>query len=549
MYLKLMVRGLLRHRRSGKRLFVLLALCSAAVLFFLGFRTSFGQRYQQLGIDLSTSHLQIVPSDSPKLAEDGNCTDHRQGLVLVDYSEELERFLRSLPRLESAMLAVETKGSVYTMEGEGVGSAVTLVGVDPQTFERTLPGVRVLEGSPGLAWNKSMPDIPVFRPKPALGEVVKDNDRFVRENFRPRNQEWESFKQRLAREMPVLFQGVTGAISDEAFLTSLDNALGRADLPQALPRTPSEKYDYHIDDALAALDAASPAASPGAAADASTALGSTSHLRVLRKRLLQAVYPDAIRPVRDAITLDFPYTLAIPPARGDDPVEGPYVLPIKLAAYVERMPIFNSSYYIDARALRDRLGLKEREGTNIYIRLSSAADVPAAKKTIEAWLSAHGLPYVVRDYSELGKLFSSVAMGFNSILLILVVLFVAIVMVFIVNSTLLAVAKRRREIGTSIAIGLSPRGNMLVLLGESLVLVLVSWAAGSIIGSGLLVLFHHSGVPGIIFMPGNRLLLDFHPLQLVASFLILFVTSGIAAIIPLRRLAGVKPVDLLKEAD
>jgi len=548
MYLKLMVRGLLRHRRSGKRLFVLLALCSAAVLFFLGFRASFAQRYQQLGIDLSTSHLQIMPANSPKLAEDGNCTDHRQGLVLVNYTEELERFLHSIPQLESAMLAVETKGSVFTMEGDAIGSAITLVGVDPQTFERTLPGVRVVEGAPGLAWNKDMPDIAVFRPRPELGEVVKDNDHFVRENFRPKGKEWEVFKQSLVREMPLLFQGATGAMSDESFITSLDGALSRADLPQTLPRNTAEKYDYRVDDALAALETSSSNRSAGAADTASSVLGSANHLKVLRKRLIQAVYPDAIRPVRDTITLDFPYTLAVPPARGDDPVERPYVLPIKLTAYVERMPIFNPSYYVDARALRDPLGLNEREGTNIYIRLSSTADAPVARKTIESWLSAHELPYVVRDYSELGKLFSSVAMGFNFILLILIVLFVAIVMIFIVNSILLAVAKRRREIGTSIAIGLSPRGNMVVLLGENLVLVLVSWAAGSIIGSALLVFFHHTGIPGIIFMPGNRLLLDFHPLQLVASFLILIVTSGIAALVPLRRLAGIKPVDLLKEA-
>ncbi len=34
MYLKLMTRGLLRYRKRGRRFFVLIMLCSAALVFF-----------------------------------------------------------------------------------------------------------------------------------------------------------------------------------------------------------------------------------------------------------------------------------------------------------------------------------------------------------------------------------------------------------------------------------------------------------------------------------------------------------------------------------
>jgi len=49
-------------------------------------------------------------------------------------------------------------------------------------------------------------------------------------------------------------------------------------------------------------------------------------------------------------------------------------------------------------------------------------------------------------------------------------------------------------------------------------------------------------------MPGGRLILDFRPVHLAISFVVVVLTSGLASSIPLVRLARIKPVDLLKEA-
>lgn len=540
MYLKLILRGLLRHRKSGERLSVLIALCSLAILFFLSFRDSFTAQYQQLAIDVSTAHLQVVPSDSPKLKESASCTDHRESLITLQYTEEMERFLRSIPAVKSVMLATETKGSLFTLEGEPTGAAPELIGVDPQSFAQTLPGVRVVEGQKDLAWSEGMTDIPIFRPALESAEIVKNNDRFVRENFRPQGSAWEAFKKTVPKDMPALFQGPGGDLGDEAFLASLNAALDRADIASALPSDANRKYDYRVDDARAALDAFA-SRSGGAAPDA-------KQLKVLRKRLIQSYYPDAITPVRDSINLNVPYTLAVPPARSTDPEMAMRVFPVKIAAYVQKMPLYAGRYYVSAQALRKTLGLEEREGTGIYIRLASSADTPAVRKALEGWLAAHGLDYVVKDYVEMGKGFTSTSVALRIITLILIVLFIVTAMIFIVNTVLLSVIKRRREIGTSIAVGLSPGQNILVMFGEMLALVVVSWAVGSLLGTILILALHQGGVPGIIFMPGGHLPLDFRPVHLAISFVVVLVTSGLATFIPLVRLAGVKPVDLLKEA-
>ena len=125
--------------------------------------------------------------------------------------------------------------------------------------------------------------------------------------------------------------------------------------------------------------------------------------------------------------------------------------------------------------------------------------------------------FLVRDFTELGQLFLSTAAGFRVVTLILIVLFMATVMIFLVNTVLLALVKRRREIGTAIAIGLSPAANVWILLGEMLVLVCVSWTLGSVLGIGIILVLHRAGIPGIIFMPEGRLLLDFSPSQLASA--------------------------------
>jgi len=541
MYLKLIVRGLLRHRTTGARLFILLSACSAAVLFCLSFRDTFVEKFRQLGIDAATAHLQVLPVGSPKV-NDVAFADQREGLSLLSYTPQLESFLTTLPGVAHVMLAVETRATIFTIEGEQTSFAPTLLGVDPRDFEQTLPGVSVLEGARDLSWQPDMADVPVFRPPLEFWEIIKDNDRFTRKNFRLTGPAWEAFKAQVEKDMPPFFTTGLKPTNDEEFFRAMNRALERPDLLTLLPAWTADNYNYQIDDARAAL-----AAESLRPAGQATSGRAAFQVRVLRKRLLQSVYPDAITPVRDTINLNVSYTMAIPAARGDDPLARPAVLPVAITAYVQRLPMFFYTYYMDARPLRERLGLGEREGTSVYIRMGSLAEVPAAKREISHWLSVHQKDCVVRDYTELGQLFLSAASGFQILTIILVALFMASVTIFIVNTVVLSLIKRRREIGTNIAVGLAPGANVLILFGEMLVLSLVSWAVGTVVGIGIVLVLHATGVPGIIFMPGGRLFLELHLQQLAASLAVFFFSSAIPSLLPLLRLTRASPIDLLKE--
>ena len=65
MYKTLIFRSLSRHKKKGRRLFVLMALCSASIILLLSFKEDFKRQSEEQLVQLRYGHLEIVPPDSP----------------------------------------------------------------------------------------------------------------------------------------------------------------------------------------------------------------------------------------------------------------------------------------------------------------------------------------------------------------------------------------------------------------------------------------------------------------------------------------------------
>jgi ABC-type lipoprotein release transport system permease subunit len=545
MYVKLMLRGLLRHKKSGRRMILLLALCSTAIMFTLAFRDSFARQYRQLGIDAVTAHLQVVPADSPKNQSD-SFNDHRQGLSLFAYGKDFRDFLGGVDGVEAAMPVIETGGTLFDLDGENTGYGFMLMGVEPEMLVRVLPAVRVREGKDSLAWADPGSEVPLFRPVPDVltGEDTGNNDRFERASFRPEGDAWEAWKREVASRWPALFapgaaDGFKGAAGDAAFLEAMNRALERPDLLTAAPALAGAGYDWKVDDAAAALEAAEKMTPDSERIK--------HRQRVLRKKWFQAQMPREIRPIWDIVTLDTSYTMAVPPARGDDLLAMPAVVPVKTTAFVESMPLYFFTFYVDSKVMREYLAVAPGECTSLLIRLKDGTDPALVKSRIEAWIKEKGYTYKVKDAETLGQIFLSTAVAFDVIAWIIVALFVATVVVFIANAVSLALIKRRREIGTAIALGLSPGQNALVMFGEMAVLVCVAWAGGALLGTGVELLLAQIGLPGMIFFPGGVLRFIYTPLHALATLGIMLPVTLASTAFALRKALRLRAVDLLKE--
>jgi hypothetical protein len=534
MYVKLMVRGLARHQKRGKRLFVLLALCSAALVFLLTFAQEFGAQYRDLFIGLQTGHLQVLPADSSAFAV--NPWVHREEETpMMTVTPEFDGFVRSLPEVEEAAPVLDRYGVAYNLDSEQE-SWVSLVAVPADRFARLFPMARVIEGPGGLAWKPGQPEVAFLhaRLQTEFGENNPDPDHFALVDLLDKPAALDPFKAELKRDFPTVFgaSDYSGQNRNAVFFDDWNRALPNPELYRLIPPARLEPYDWKIDDALAAVrDNTEPSRTP-----------------FLNRRLFQALYPRHVAAVRDPIVPGKSVTLQVPKFKSAGALDLPAIVPVRYSGMVDIMPLYTPNSFLDLAAFRHYLGVPDDKATAYVVRLKDARTAPQVKARLEGWLKDHGSTDRVADAAFLGKLFMATATAFDAVILLLVGVFVIITVIFIVNLVLMSLIQRRREIGTGLALGLTNTDTIVLLLGEVGAIVTVSWLAGCLLGTGLVAVAHAWGVPGMVFFPGGRLFLNHHFEVWLLTWAVLFPVSLVAALVPLSGLRKLLPVDLFKEA-
>ncbi|MGH7619589.1 MAG: ABC transporter permease, partial [Gemmatimonadaceae bacterium] len=139
--------------------------------------------------------------------------------------------------------------------------------------------------------------------------------------------------------------------------------------------------------------------------------------------------------------------------------------------------------------------------TSVAVLLHDVNDVPAVVRELGPLLPRGTRAFTWRETSpELDAAIRVDNLGgylFNGILL-------AIVSLAVLEALLVAVLHRRREFGLLHAIGLSAGETSLVVLGEGMLLALVSGAGGMGLGLGITAILHHTGLD-LTAVFGNQL--------------------------------------------
>jgi ABC-type lipoprotein release transport system permease subunit len=533
LYTKLISRGVLRHNKKSKKLFILLALCTTAIIFALSFNESFYANYVDLGIDSKTAHLQVVSPDSNWLKKNF-WGAQREELPLIKIDADFARFVADMKEVKKASPIIETEGLFYTIDGEPQ-RGYDLTGIRPADLKAVLPGIQVVKGSGNFTFHKGMKDIPFLRWNVQPWEKVEKNDVFMRKDFKAEGKAFEDFKAAVKHDFPLLLKApdYSGDTGTKKFLADMNKALLLPDLYTRIPAAFLKEYDYHLDDIIARLRGLS---------------GTDAHkLAKWNKRLFRTLYKKVIAPVPEEISLNTPMTLMVPPAKNIEKLSSPKILPIKFVGFVEGMPLYYAYNFIDISILQQYLDLSPEECTGYLIRLTDKSYTDEVKARLTDYIRKRGLDYKVIDYKYVGeKMHLPTATAFSLILNYLILLFIIIVIFFIVNSVMLSIIKRRKEVGTTITLGMSKNENMFIFVGEMIVLVTLSWLAGSLLGSLIVFLFAQVGVPGIVFMQGGRLFLMFKLQYLLTAYAILLPTAVFASLFPSLSLRKARVVELLK---
>jgi putative ABC transport system permease protein len=167
------------------------------------------------------------------------------------------------------------------------------------------------------------------------------------------------------------------------------------------------------------------------------------------------------------------------------------------------------------------------------VRAALSQTIPG-DQVIETWLELSG---ILRDAMALQDvIFSAV-----------VAIMFAIVIAAIVNTSLMTVMERTREIGTLMALGYRRRHILLLFLTEAAVIGGAGGALGLAVGGALISVMHFRGLE--MKLPGQVVVTTLYPSITVAFLVLVLALSTIAALLsglaPAYRASRLKPVEAL----
>jgi putative ABC transport system permease protein len=176
--------------------------------------------------------------------------------------------------------------------------------------------------------------------------------------------------------------------------------------------------------------------------------------------------------------------------------------------------------------------------------LESADDVAAALK------AKLGADYEVHTWNELFPFVKTLMGTQDFIFSIISAVFLAVVLLGIVNSMLMTVLERTREIGTMLAVGMRRRQIVQLFLLEGAVIGAVGATLGLIVGFALVSIAHQKGIP--LPSPGATVPSILRPFVsarfMVGAFIGTPLGAAVATLWPAYRASLLRPVEALQSA-
>ena len=210
-----------------------------------------------------------------------------------------------------------------------------------------------------------------------------------------------------------------------------------------------------------------------------------------------------------------------------------------------------SNVYITQQAAKELANLGDNQVTNLAMILENEYQADAVKERISTELNDPQLE--ILTWRQLQPMLRQTLEMMDQFNWITYLIFYIAMAFGILNTLLMAVNERYREIGIMIAIGTSRLRVVVMVAVESLCIALVAVAIGDIIGVALVELFHHTGMNLSLW---SDALEGFNVGRIIYPYLgagniwnlsmWTFVFAMLSAIIPAFRAARFKPVEAIR---
>ncbi len=208
---------------------------------------------------------------------------------------------------------------------------------------------------------------------------------------------------------------------------------------------------------------------------------------------------------------------------------------------------------MDARYLRITLPSAQRllqsdRITNLVVGLDDTANTDAVYNELIPRLNGLSQPMTVKKWIDLATYYKQVRNLFNGIFLFMGVIVFFMVLMSSVNTLLMALFERTREIGTMLAMGTPRAWIIFLLMVEATLLGVLGAAGGLLVGNLLGALLNAAGLhlpppPGYAVSVPFRVL---HvPAMMIGSSILVVVSLALASIVPAVRASRLQIVEAL----
>ena len=195
-------------------------------------------------------------------------------------------------------------------------------------------------------------------------------------------------------------------------------------------------------------------------------------------------------------------------------------------------------------ALTQTLLRMEGRATEIAIAIENLDD---AEQYVQLLQVAVGPEYEISTWHEVAPFIDDMVAGQNFVLGMISTIFLGVALLGIVNTMLMSVQERTREIGTMMAVGVRRYQILSLFLLEAALLGLAGGLLGAAVGQSLVAYFGHHGI--LLKIPGALAPLHIYPrVQLGYVLFILLLAAGgaaLAALWPAIRASRLRPVQAL----
>lgn len=218
--------------------------------------------------------------------------------------------------------------------------------------------------------------------------------------------------------------------------------------------------------------------------------------------------------------------------------------------YRRTIPWLENVYYLTYDTAHSLAAAEDRvQAINVFLKNISQADKIAVD--LQRELDSRGMNLRVRTYREAGDFEYGVALSTRVPTVITGIVLFIIIGAGVMNTVLMAVRERTREIGTVMALGLKRGGLILVFLLESVILGLVSAAAGIALGSAIVLWLNRVGIKVgsesfTYLVGGDRLHIILTANSVFSAFLFILILAIFATLYPAYLASKKEPVEALR---